>query len=97
MDSAASDSSSRVASMTAVSSSCDRRCSRRSRQYRFEHKIREQFEHDKQTDHIERSRPALGGGKADQDRRARAEHGPDVRDESETRSQRRPDQGVQRT
>ena len=34
------------------------------------------------------------GRKADQDRRACAEHRPDVRDESESRSQRRPDQRV---
>jgi hypothetical protein len=47
---------------------------------------------DKQTDHPERSGPALGGRKADHDGRACAEYGSEVRDESECRTQCRPDQ-----
>ena len=45
-------------------------------------------------DHPERTGPALERRKADQDRRAGAEHGPDVRDESQRRAERRPDQRV---
>ena len=60
----------------------------------FEHEIGEQFEDDEQADHAERTGPALEGRQADEDRRACAEHGPDVRDESQRRTERRPDQGV---
>ena len=63
-------------------------------QHRLEHEIREELEHDKQADDPERSGPTIGGRQADQDRRACAEHGPDVRDESENRAERRPDQWV---
>ena len=50
--------------------------------------------HDEQADHLQRAGPALESRQADQDRRTRTEHRPDVRDESERRSQRRPDQWV---
>ena len=63
-------------------------------QHGLEHEIREQLEADEQADHLKRTGPALESRKADQDRRARTEHRPDVRDESERRRQRRPDQCV---
>ena len=60
----------------------------------FEHEIREQLEHDEQAHHPERTGPAREGGKAHQDRRTGADHGSDVGDEPECRTERRPDQRV---
>ena len=59
-------------------------------QHRLEDEIREQFEHDEQTHHQKRTGPVLERRKADQDRRGCTEQGPDVRDESERRTQGRP-------